>query len=86
MATEEAGPECARITSGCMGPMQGMVRHAPMVGAPSKSSRRGRPITSTAHIERQNRSILVAVDMLSKDIFTSNRDYASTVGTCSPRL
>ena len=34
----------------------------------------------------KTRSILLTVDMLCKDDYTSNRYYPSTVGMCSPRV
>ena len=76
----------ARVMSGCMGSMYGMVLRALMVETRSYLSRRGRTITSRGHLERNKRSILVTLEMLSRVVYTSNRYYSSTIGMCGARL
>ena len=52
--------------------------------APSRP--RCRPITSDGAFGAKTGSILLTVNMLCKDVYTSNRDYVCTTGMCSPRV
>ena len=67
-----------RAASRCMGSTTGIDRHAPVVQAPSFSSPRCRPITSSCAIGAKTWSILLTVDMLCKDVYSSNR-YSHTM-------